>query len=140
MAEFMAAHHLDFHDLNALDFKRIHFNDTRHLNIFGGMLASVHTAELLSNRLGIPINEVALEQYRAILVRDLAIELEGDTITYRLVMVEAGSSDAEFRWYVTDEMGNVLADLDYAPGLRLPSRCPPRQVHHRRGRPQPLQS
>lgn len=114
MAEFMAAHHLDFHDLNALDFKRIHFNDTRHLNIFGGMLASVHTAQLLSERLGIPIDEVALAQYRAILVRDLAIELEGDTITYRLVMVEAGSPDAEFRWHVTDEMGNVLADVDYA--------------------------
>ena len=114
-AELAASYGLEYHDFNDFEFNRINFFDKRHVNILGGLRTSFYTAQILSDRLGIPFNETAYAQYQSILVKDLAVTLDGDMLTYRLVMVEQDSPDAEFRWHVTDAQGNILADEDFAP-------------------------
>ena len=113
-ADLAASYGLDYHDYNDFEFNRINFYDKRHVNILGGLRTSFYTAQVLSDKLGIPFDETAYTQYQAILVKDLAVTLDGDMLTYRLLMVD-DSPDAEFRWHVTDAQGNVLADEDFAP-------------------------
>jgi len=85
---------------------RLWFGDHEHMTQFGALVASVELAELLADRLGIPLDEQALAFYRSYFFKDYTLTRSGSQVNVKLMPYDDElSSNLYFKWtlYQNDE-------------------------------------
>ena len=86
---------------NDQDRSPLWFGDYQHMTLFGAIIASVETAELLSRELNIQMNPEALNYYRSYFFRDYTLVQEGDSLRINLIPDNNEALvDLDFRWEV----------------------------------------
>ena len=86
---------------NDQDRSPLWFGDYQHMTLFGAIIASVETAELLSRELDIQMNPEALSYYRSFFFRDYILVQEGDSLRINLIPDNNEALvDLDFRWEV----------------------------------------
>ena len=83
------------------DLPLLWFGDHQHMTQFGAIIASVETAEFLSDELNIEMNAEALNYYQSYFFIDYTIVQEGEKISINLVPYDKETfTDLIFKWEV----------------------------------------
>jgi len=77
------------------------FGDDEHMTLFGAIISSVETAELLSRKLNIPMHPELLNYYRSFFFKDYIFVQEGDNLIINLIPVnDEVLIDLAFQWEI----------------------------------------
>jgi hypothetical protein len=77
------------------------FGDDEHMTLFGAIISSVETAEILSHELNIQMSPEALNYYRSFFFQDYTLIQEGNNLIINLIPVnDEALIDLVFQWEV----------------------------------------
>ena len=77
------------------------FGDDEHMTLFGAIISSVETAEILSRELNIQMSPEVLNYYRSFYFRDYTLIQEGDNLSINLIPVnDEALNDLVFQWEI----------------------------------------
>jgi hypothetical protein len=77
------------------------FGDDEHMTLFGAIISSVETAELLSRKLNIQMHPEPLNYYRSFFFQDYNLVHEGDNLSINLIPVNNETLlDLVFQWEI----------------------------------------
>ena len=102
---FAISHHKLFDNM---DLSYLWFYDPNHLSQFGAVIASIETAQLLSENLGIPMNLDALEYFKSYQFKEYQFKKDDKSIYINLIPFdEESSKNLNYQWEVLQD-GKII--------------------------------
>ncbi len=88
---------------------RLWFGDHEHMTQFGAIIASVDLAQLLSQKLDLPVNEDALAYYRTYFFKDYTVTRTDDEVTVRLLPYDKSTAGSlKYKWMLFSSDGQKV--------------------------------